>query len=92
MTDDFLSDLYFYCTESLTPPDGPEERKLRRELGEMEQELTRAMGFSFLSRYQQAMLRSTAWEGEAAFLSGLRLGVRVMLAALPYSAQSAPSP
>ena len=44
--------------------------------------MTQAMGYEFVSEYEQVCLDTTTWQEKAAFRQGLRLGARLMLETL----------
>ena len=88
MTNDFLSDLCFYCTDSISRPEDEEQKQALAEYETLEQELIQAMGMDFVDRYLNARLRARAWEHDAIFLAGLRFGVNFMLTLFPYSSNS----
>ena len=49
----------------------------------LEKKLVQTMGLRFADRYQDSLFRANAWQEEAAFWAGVRLGVHVTLAARP---------
>ena len=88
MTNDFLSDLCFRCTESISCPTDRAQKQAQKEYEALEQKLIQTMGLRFVDRYQNALLRTRAWEDDAVFLAGLRFGVNFMLTLFPYSSNS----
>ena len=92
MTNDFLSDLCFHCTESLSVPTDRAQKQAQKEYEALEQKFIQTMGWQFVERYQRALFRVNAWEDDAVFLAGLRFGVNFMLTVLPYSSNSTCAP
>ena len=83
MSDEFLDDLFAHCMESVRwPPDDPEARAAAKRCLVMEEAMTQAMGYEFVSEYEQVCLDTTTWQEKAAFRQGLRLGARLMLETL----------
>lgn len=63
MTNDFLSDLCFHCTESLSVPTGRAQKQAQKEYAALEQKFIQTMGWQFVERYQRALFRVNAWGG-----------------------------
>lgn len=83
MKEDFLNDLYCYCTEQMEPPPhDPERQKAVNEFLTLEEAIQAALGHDFLTRYQWAEFQANSWQERAAFLQGLRFGARFMLTVL----------
>ena len=88
MHDDGLAQLFYSAMDAVRPPADPRAQTARQELGELERKWVQTMGHRFVERYQAAEYRANSWLEEALFLQGLRVGVRLMLSALPYGSSS----
>lgn len=88
MHDDVLAQLFYSAMDAVRPPADPRAQAARQELGELERKWVQTMGQRFVERYQAAEYRANSWLEEALFLQGLRVGVRLMLSALPYGSSS----
>ena len=58
MDTDFLSDLCFHCTESLSVPTGRAQKQAQKEYEALEQKFIQTMGWQFVERYQHALFLS----------------------------------
>lgn len=85
-------DLYYAYLSKTTIPDDPKTRKARETLNQLNDKLIQTMGSKFMRAYENAEYEATAWEDPATFLAGYRLGVRLMLTALPYPSDSTSAP
>lgn len=88
MHDDVLAQLFYSAMDAVKPPADPRAQASRQELGQLERKWVQTMGQRFVERYQAAEYRANSWLEEALFLQGLRVGVRLMLSALPYGSSS----
>lgn len=81
--DDFLFDLYWFCTENIRPPElTPERRAARERLEDLERRLREHMGSDFLFAYEDALHQYNRWVEPEIFWAGLRFGARFQLEAL----------
>lgn len=83
--DDFLDDLLFFCQqkERFSPDiDYNRDWDTLEELGE---QVEATMGEDLWKRYSDAALRCGKWESAAAFRSGLRLGIQLVLSTQPFT-------
>lgn len=92
MCDDLLTQLFYLALDATRPPTDPWAQTARKELEALEHKWTQTMGPRFVERYQAAEYRANSWMEEALFLQGLRWGVRLMLAALPYASSETSRP
>ena len=88
MENQFLSDLCFYCMQSVSRPQNPEFDHAQETFLQLEKKFLQTMGYRFVNKYQMAQLHATAWQEDTAFLEGLRFGVNLMLTVFPYSSSS----
>ena len=81
--DDFLFDLYWFCTEHIRPPElTPERRAARERLKDLERRLREHMGAGFLLDYEEALQQYNRWVVPEIFRAGLCFGARFQLEAL----------
>lgn len=92
MNDAFLTQLFYLAMDGIKLSADPCVQAARQELTELERKWTQTMGQRFVERYQAAEYRANSWQEEAVFLQGLRWGVRLMLAALPYASSEISAP
>lgn len=92
MNDPLLTELFYHSLDSVRRPNDPWLQTAQQELLELEHKWVQTMGIRFVERYQAAEYRAHSWQEEAAFLQGLRWGVHLMLAALPYSSGESSTP
>lgn len=92
MSDEFLTQLFYFAMDNAKLCPDPNSRAARQELLKLEHKWVQTMGQRFVARYQAAEFRVNGWQEEAVFLEGLRWGVHLMLAVLPYSSHEHSTP
>lgn len=92
MRNQFMYDLYCYYMENMTIPEDLEVQRAMDTLIRLEAKFAKTMGMKFVQEYEEAEFQARAWQEEAAFLAGCRLGANLMLAALPYPSSSTSAP
>ena len=88
MENQFLFVLYSHCMESVVCPRDDKIRQVQKLWEQLDDKFTKTMGPRFVRQYQEAQFQANAWQEEEAFRAGLRFGVNLMLAVLPYSSNS----
>lgn len=89
MDQEFIRDLYFYCTEN---PIFSQDKPQTERFFQLEREFINGMGYDFVMGYQAAADELHAKEFEAAFLSGLQFAARFMLTVFPPQTSSPSAP
>lgn len=88
---DFLFDLFCYCTDRMEPACGREYEADRARFAALEREMEARMGPAFREEYEKAEYCLSRWETLAIFRQGLSFGARFALAVLGQSSSvSAP--
>lgn len=72
-----LSDLDFYCTKAIRPPEYIQSSPQTKRLAEMEQQIYDHFGDDFLAELGLLQCKYTDWEVKAHFQAGLQCGFQL---------------
>ena len=85
----FLYDLYFFCTEAAAPPKDPEYDASLDALCALEEQIKQALGKDFYRQYDEAAYQLRELESLESFRAGLRFGADFALTVWGHSSQAA---
>lgn len=89
---DFIRDLYHYCSEQPDPPRTRKQQKISEKILRLEDELKQQVGLDLLTRYQCAVDEFYDFQFNEAFLHGIRFGAQFMLSVFPQSSNTSSTP